>query len=378
METIVVAGEPTYRVEIGPIVFCVTVTGAQVGPVLFQLPHRIVQPFNVAPWAGEASSRALDPMLRVLRGDFFCMPFGENKAPYQEERYRPHGETANQTWSFGSFEATEAQAALELALETEVRPGRVGKTIGARAGECVVYQTIRISEMEGPMCYGHHAMLRFPQGEGSGLVSVSPFVRGQVLPKTFEHPDEGGYQSLCPGATFDSLMAVESLDGSRADLSRYPARKGFEDLVMVCADPQSHLAWSAVVFPDEGYVWFGLKDRRTLPSTVLWHSNGGRHYAPWNGRHTAVLGIEEVCAYFHLGPAPSVAPNPVSDAGVPTFREFRPDETIEIRYAMGVHPVEPDTGRVVGIDLVERGANLRFENGSETVAPLDAEFLRLG
>lgn len=377
METILVAGEPTYRVEMDSVVFCVTVTGAQVGPVLFQLPSGTIQPFQVAPWAGEASSRALDPMLRVLRGDFFCLPFGENKSPMEGERFRPHGETANENWSFVNLAASKYEAALELNLDLKVRPGRVSKTIAARAGERVIYQTTRISEMSGPMCYGHHAMLRLPESEGSGFVSVSPFVRGQVLPREFEHPEEEGYQSLQPGAMFDTLSAVERLDGSVADLSRYPAREGFEDLVMVCGDPQSNFAWSAVAVPGEGYVWFGLKDRRTLPSTVLWHSNGGRHYAPWNGRHRGVLGVEEVCANFHLGLAESVTPNPVSDDGIPTCYDFRPEETREIRYAMGVHPVGPDTGPVVKIDLVESGARLRFENGSETVAPLDPEFLRV-
>ena len=61
-----------------------------------------------------------------------------------------------------------------------------------------------------------------------------------------------------------------------------------------------------------------LKDPRVLPQTVVWMSNGGRDYAPWNGRHRRAIGLEEICGYFHLGHAASLADNPVAAAGSPT------------------------------------------------------------
>ena len=77
--------------------------------------------------------------------------------------------------------------------------------------------------MAGPMALGHHVMVRFPDHEGSGVVSTSRFVHGQVYPGEFE-PDEGGYQALEPGAEFESLDRVPLADGGFTDLSRYPAR----------------------------------------------------------------------------------------------------------------------------------------------------------
>src|SRR5690606_40271673 len=90
------------------------------------------------------------------------------------------------------------------------------------------------------------------------------------------------------------------------------------DLVLLASDPAAALGWTAVTFPAEGFVWFTLKDPRVLRQTVLWLSNGGRHYPPWSGRHTNVLGLEEVTSYFHLGLAASAAPNPLSERGIPT------------------------------------------------------------
>jgi len=81
----------------------------------------------------------------------------------------------------------------------------------------------------------------------------------------------------------------------------YPARRGFDDLVMLSADPDLPFAWNAVTFPAQRYVWFSLRDPRVLRHTIFWISNGGRHYAPWNGRHTGVLGLEDITSYFHMG-----------------------------------------------------------------------------
>ena len=55
-------------------------------------------------------------------------------------------------------------------------------------------------------------------------------------------------------------------------------------------------AWTAATL--DGYVWISLKDPRTLPSTLFWISNGGRHGEPWNGRHLRRLGLEEICGHF--------------------------------------------------------------------------------
>ena len=99
------------------------------------------------------------------------------------------------------------------------------------------------------MSFGHHPMLAFPDAPGSGIVSTSPFAYGRVCPEPFENPTEGGYSSLRPGAEFDSLEHVPTLTGEDADVSRYPAREGFEDLVMMLADPSLTLGWTAVTFP---------------------------------------------------------------------------------------------------------------------------------
>lgn len=123
--------------------------------------------------------------------------------------------------------------------------------------------------------YSNDAILRFPNAPASGVISTSPFVHGQALPTPFENPAQRGYSHLKPGAVFTNLSKVPSMTGEDADLSHYPARRGFEDLVMMASDSSLPFAWTAVTLPKMRAVWFSLKDPRILRETVFWLSNGG-------------------------------------------------------------------------------------------------------
>jgi hypothetical protein len=343
--THVVSGQPSWRVATDDVEVFVTEAGGHMGPVTFDRRDRAVRPLSVPHWTPADPGAAEDPLLRVLRGDFFTLPFGSNADPYDGEQHPFHGETAQGVWT--QEESTPER--LHLSLRTTIRPGRVDKWISLRPGHSAIYQQHVVSEMSGPMALGHHAMVLFPDHEGSGVLSTSRFVHGQVYPGDFE-PDEGGFQSLRPGAEFRSLAQVPLAAGGVTDLARYPARRGFEDLVMLVADDSLPFAWSAVTFAREGYVWFALRDPRVLRNTVLWMSNGGRHYPPWNGRHVNVMGIEDVTAHFHDGLGPSAGDNALSRAGHPTAVQLDPGNPLVVNHIMGVVPIPDGFDQVVSIE----------------------------
>jgi len=228
------------------------------------------------------------------------------------------------------------------------------------------------------MNLGHHAMLRFPEAPGSGLVSTSRIVYGQVFPEPLELPENRGYSWLKPGAEFKSLERVPTITGDVADLSRYPARRGFEDLVMLVSDAKAPFAWTAVAFPKERYVWFALKNPRILRATIFWLSNGGRHYPPWNGRHVNVLGLEEVTSYFHPGLAESARKNPVSAKGFPTCLTLNPRKPLVVPYIMGVAGTPAGFDRVASIRAAEGSRTIILESagGNRTKAAVELEFLQ--
>lgn len=368
---------PSWVFQNNSVKLSITKTGGHVGPATFRFGDREIQPFHVAPWCGEKSVPSLDvpPLLKILRGDFFCMPFGGNAKPWKTETHPVHGETANNPWDLDSCEITPEQTSVRLSLQTSIRAGHVVKEIQIRTGQPVIYSRHTISGMQGPMCFGHHAMLNFPSSEGSGLLSFSKFSRGQVFPGEIENPAQGGYSSLLPGAKFRSLARVPLRNGGFTDLGKYPAREGFEDIVMLSSAPGLPFAWSAVTFPSLGYGWIGLKDPSILASTVLWHSNGGRHYAPWLGRHRGVLGIEEVTSFFHAGLAESARPNEVSKDGIPTHFKLRRDVPFRIRYIMGCFLLPKGFARVDKALPCEEGLRLSSKNVS-TILPVDLGFLK--
>ena len=61
----------------------VTRIGGHLGPVTFDRRGRKIMPLSVAPWAAERLDLATPPIIRALRGDFFCMPFGGNATPFR-------------------------------------------------------------------------------------------------------------------------------------------------------------------------------------------------------------------------------------------------------------------------------------------------------
>lgn len=337
-----------------------------------------MSPYSIAPWAGEKLGPGMPALLHALRGDFFCAPFGGNGTPWRGERHPPHGETANANWSLDAFERSGSRVTLHASLATTVRKGRVDKFISLVEGQTAVYARHVLSRMNGPMSVGHHAMLKFPETPGGGAVSTSRFVRGQVLPVAFEQPENFGYQALKPGAEFRSLASVALATGGETDLTRYPARKGYDDLVMVTADATLPFAWSAVALPAEGYAWFALRDPRVLRHTILWMSNSGRHYAPWNGRHSAVMGIEEVTSNFHLGLAESAKPNPLSDAGLPTTVMLNPKKPTTVNYIMAVAAIPKGFDRVAEISALAGGGGVELvaENGKRATCAVDVDFLQ--
>lgn len=345
-------GQPSWRLKSDRVTAFLTRLGGHLGPVTFATEAGSVQPYAVAPWSREKLADGTAPVLRVLRGDFFCAPFGGNGTAWHGEKHPAHGETACRTWALRQLTASGGGAELTAELRPRIRPGRIVKHLTLHPGETNLYCRHDLQGFTGPMCLGHHAMLKFPAEEGAGRIALSPWHHGQVCPRPFENAAEGGYFALRPGARFRALDRVQLAHGGQADLSAYPARAGFEDLVMVSARISQTgrvvPAWTTVTFPRQRYVWFALKEPRILASTVLWHSNGGRHYPPWNGRHRCVLGLEEVTGYFHFGLAESAAPNPLSRAGVPTTLTLHPDRPLSVRYVMGVAAVP------AGFDIVQQ------------------------
>lgn len=362
-------GEDSWRLQSGAVEAWLTCTGGQLGPVRFRVGERYVEPLSVAPWYGDRTADGEPNILRILRGDFFCLPFGATDKPYNGVTFPPHGETSNAAWAWGGADRDDAGLTVTAEMDLRLCPGHVQKRLLLPDDHAAVYSSHIISGLDGRMSLGHHAMLKFPDEPESGLISTSPLMFGMTHPEGTEHPARGGYDSLQPNVVFESIERVPLARGGTTDLSRYPARSGFEDIVILATQHTKPFAWSAVSFPSEGYAWINLKDASVLPQTILWISNGGRHYSPWNGRHRGVMGVEEVANYFY-GVDRAVTSNPFIEKGSKTYVELSAKHATTVATLMFCVPVSTGFGKVMQVEAEEKGVCVIGQSGESVRSPL--------
>ena len=167
---------------------------------------------------------------------------------------------------------------------------------------------------------------------------------------------------------FRSLSRIRTAAGKEVDARDYPFDQGHEDIV-VLAEAGSRIGWSAALAREDGFLFFALKDARRLPETVLCMSNGGRHYAPWLGRHSCVLGIEEVATSCHAnGRFESTAE--VSEEGLATGLVLGGDD-LDIAYGFGAIPAPPGWTEIADIQPSRALLVLRDIGGDTITLPFD-------
>jgi hypothetical protein len=264
-------------------------------------------------------------------------------------------------------------------MKTTVPAGKVTKVVHLVDGQNVVYSSNVLEGFSGAFPLGHHATLAMPPREGSVHVVTSPFRFGMTYPVPAGDPAEGGYYCFEPNRRIASLSRVPTIyrDCPWADASRYPARKGFCDLVACFHSPGRTPAWTAAHFEDDGFIWFSLKDAAVLPTMMIWAENHGRHFAPWSGRNSCV-GLEDVCGYLALGLEESARPNPLSRAGVPTAHRLRPRHPFAVHYIQGVVKVPRSFGAVRTLRFAPGEVQFLSTTGKTVAAPVRHEFLASG
>lgn len=374
-----VASQPSWILRSKDVELAVTQQGGQMAPVKFyRNTAKAVQPYYVSPWQGEGL-KIPDPILRTLRGDFFCMPFGANAKPYRGEKHVCHGEPASGKWKFVKMERTGSVTSLTLAMKTKVRPGEITKILSLVEGHNVVYSRHVLEGYSGKMPLGHHATLALRQEEGSLRVATSEFRLGMTCPLVTGDSSAGEYQSLAVGKRFRDLSSVATLwkDSPKADCSAFPARRGFGDFMAVFKKSSDNPAWTTATDAGSGYMWFSLKDPAILPATGIWASNHNRHSPPWNGRNLC-LGLEDVCAYYAEGIADSARANELTKAGIATAVTLSPKRPTIINYIQGVVKVPRGFDVVESVEFDAQKATFISASGKKVTANVNHEFLQSG
>ena len=369
-------GEPSYTISNELVSVFVTVQAGHLTASFDKGANKTVEPFFIPPWWREAQDQDLDAILNVLRGDFFCFPFGANEDAYADKKYPVHGKTANANWDFVSLKEDGTKKELTLGMELDYEEGTVNKIISLRKNEPIIYNSHAISGFTGRIPIGHHPTLQLPEREGAGIIDISAPLAGFTTPEPIEDPQMGGYSQLQPNYEITDRSKVLCMNGQSVDLTRYPGPKGFDDIVLFLNDSAREFAYTAISLPDEGYLYFNLKNPRVLSSTLLWMPNGGRHYAPWNGRVSSAIGMEEITGFYHYGIKASVENNFLQEKGYKTYVDID-GKPFEVKLIMGLIPIDQDFQGVEDIVRKDSASITIIGRGGEKIdVPCQVDFLR--
>lgn len=317
---------------------------------------RRLDPLHRAPWLDDpevAEAPDLLPVERALSGDFFCAPFGSDG----RADVPAHGWTANSEWvpdGDGTFR-----------LVRDVFGAAVRKTVRLIDGAPMLVQHHEIRGGTGPLTVAHHPMLRV---SGAGRLSWSAKRRLLTPTEPLEPHHVLAYPAEAEGA------AMPGVDGP-VDLSRVPIGTRHEDFVSMVEADGSRLGWTAVVRETEDDVVFFLKDPSTLPVTMLWFSNGGRDYPPWNGCHVGVIGVEDGCVGGAKGLAEAAGPNAIRALGVPTALELAPGRVHRVGHVTGAIARPEGWTRVAHIDVAGEVLTVTGDTGTSVTLPFDQDWI---
>jgi len=375
-----VAHQPSWVIRSKTVELALTRRGGHLAPVTFYRDSDApIQPYHVAPWAGEKGAKIPESelVLTTLRGDFFCMPFGGGKI--KGKQALAHGETSTLDWTFGSLTREGGQTTLAVSMDMQLPAGRVTKTLTLIDGQNVVYNTHLLEGFNARLPISHHATLRMPDEQRCVNVSTSPFALGLTFHTDTGDPANGCYQTLQPGQTFTSLSKVPTVFKTPAfdDCGTFPRQRGFCDLLGVFHKPTGKPAWTTAVYTKEGFLWFSLKDPAVLPCLSFWSENRGRWTTPWLGRNNC-LGLEDGATYLPSGTELSIAANPASQAGFATAMTLSPKTPTAVRYIQGVAKVSRGFDRVKTVTFGNGEVIFTADSGKKSSVPVQWEYLFTG
>lgn len=359
-----------YRLEAEGIRIDVDLDVGNLARVEIERDGRRVAPFHRAPWAddtGPVAGAEDVPHLARLSGDFFCAPFGMSDV----EPAPAHGWAANAPWELIGTHSMEGGVCARFALTRPILGARLIKELTVRDGHPFLYQRHIFEGGSGAIPVANHAMFTLPTG---GRLFFSPKRWAETPATPLEAEPQGHSVFRYPAETTD-LHRLPLAAGGTTDLTRYPVAEAHEDLAMLVEAEGSKLGWSAILRPQEGDLSLTLKDPRQLPATILWFSNGGRNYAPWNGRHRNVLGVEDGCVYSVAGHKTAIEANPLSLRGVPTAIALDPDGRIEIKHVIGAIPVPQSLTEIADVALGDGSIVVAAASGETITLPFDSAFL---
>ena len=284
----------------------------------------------------------LPGVLRRLRGEWPCVPFGRTDLPtdlpegwaaLSPDDDWPHGYGSNHIWDCVSAEAHLVQLSIEYPTSAPIK--RVERRIRVVPGAAALDIELVVQPRRTVILpVGLHPTFKLPQPDGRVRVELGPH-QGIF---TYPSRSAGAATLLHPDQRANRLETMPGVDGP-LDLSMLPLKTNSEELLQVRGlSADGDAAPLCLHYLDHDARVDLTWDTKKLPDLMLWLSNRGRPEFPWEGQHVA-LGAEPVNSVFDLG---RVAKPPISHpladrVGV----RLTADQPWSTRYRIAAHSTSP-------------------------------------
>ena len=323
--------------------------GGMLGDVKFKHAGRTLRPFYEVPWIDNAQAAGAEGLVAHMRSEFPCVPFGVPYRPdqvdtaWQAALTAPlavtqfdregdasddllHGYGAIGEWTLVGQSASETRIAIDYPASSAI--ARLTRIVRADPACAAIDFELQIeARRASARPLGLHPNIALPSLTGALRIDPGPFAFGMV------HPGgpEPGVSLARAGAQFAELGAVPLGTGGYAAFDRLPLAQDTEEILQLCG-----VDGRVVLTDDAAGATYRLSwDASVLPSLLLWISNRGRRYAPWDGRNLCV-GVEPIAGAFELGCQASLAANPINAQGVATAVTLDPAAPLVLGYRFEV------------------------------------------
>ncbi|MGI5920066.1 MAG: hypothetical protein ACOX8N_10560 [Christensenellales bacterium] len=299
----------------------------------FDLGGKWVNPFYSHPWPEYTGG----DLLGFLKGDFVCVPFGNKSCSpipgyaaeeaFSEKEY-PHGYSSNGKWELQRCSGDSAEVVIRY---TDSVVDRVEREIAFLDGKKGISIKNRVAVKENTrLPIGAHPIFRLPEKPGMAKLTV---------PKTdliHTYPVKTDETSILKtNATASDIRSMPLAEGGSIDLTSLPLAQHTEEVLMLAGAAEGRVCLENY---EEGYRAVLEFDYVKVPNFLLWISNRGRQFAPWNGCNLC-LGIEPVVSAFDFGTAISRSDNALAKQGVKTCVSIEKDVPFTFDYQIYIENI---------------------------------------
>ena len=312
----------------------------------FKLNNKLVEPLHSANWIEDHSEELskLPGILKNLRGEFPCVPFGINspiekvtddwKEVYSEKPYinnEPHGFSSNREWEL--IEKTNYYAKFKIVYPSEDFVNYLIRTIEVDNDNIYKIKcTLTIAVKENcDLPIGLHPMINIPSERNKVKIKPGNFKFGLTYPGL-----------VLPGKTlgaigreFSSIEEIPGFADETVDISQPPFDGNYEDLFQLCGID----GIMTIENYEDNYSFKMQWDKEHFTSVLMWLSNKGREEYPWNSKHIT-FGLEPITSTFGLSTHMSNnSKNPINTRGVKTTINFKKDEEWKTEYSFSIKEI---------------------------------------